>query len=513
LGGRTEYHLIPNADELVCYASLHDGFSMNSAEDIARAVRSGETNAQEIVAQALVRAESVQERTNAFISLAHTKAIERAREIDALRDRGSEIGKLAGVPIVIKDNISTEGLRSSAGSKSLESFVPPYSATVVERLEAAGAVVVGKANLDEFGMGGSNENSYFGPVRNPWVPSKVPGGSSGGSAVAVATGVVPLALGTDTGGSVRQPAAFTGVIGFKPTYGRLSRYGVMAFASSLDQVGVLSRSARDIALAMDVMGGHDSKDSTSLKDAPPHFLDALDAQLDPSKLSVGVVRELCGEGITREVQGAVDCTRATLERLGVSVGEVSLPHVRYGVPSYYLVATAEASSNLARFDGMIFSTRVGDNSEGQAEVMMRARGEAFGPEVRRRILMGTYALASGYYDAYYGKALKVRRLISLDFEQAFKDFDLLLTPTAPAVAFDLGEKVDDPLAMYLGDVCTCLANLVGLGAASIPVGFTEGGLPCGVQLLAPPLHDERLVSLVAAIEQDAGAGFSPLAPQ
>ena len=485
---------------------------MNSAEDIARAVRNGEASAQEIVAQALDRAESVQERTNAFISLIHTKAIERAKEIDVLRSKGNDLGLLAGVPIVVKDNISTAGLLSTAGSRSLESFIPPYSATVVDRLEAAGAVIIAKANLDEFGMGGSNENSYFGPVRNPWVPSKVSGGSSGGSAVAVATGVAPLALGTDTGGSVRQPAAFNGVVGFKPTYGRLSRYGVMAFASSLDQIGVLSRSARDLALAMDVMGGHDIKDATSLKGTPPRFLTAIDAEQNLSSLSVGVVTELTGEGISREVQDAVERTRATLEKIGVSVSEVSLPHVRYGVPSYYLVATAEASSNLARFDGMVFSTRVGDNSEGQAEVMMRARGEAFGSEVRRRILMGTYALASGYYDAYYGKALKVRRLISLEFQEAFRRFDLLLMPTTPAVAFDLGEKINDPLSMYLGDVCTCLANLVGLGAVSIPAGLTKEGLPCGVQLLAPPLHDEQLVKLVAALENEAGTDFAPLAP-
>jgi len=263
---------------------------------------------------------------------------------------------------------------------------------------------------------------------------------------------------------------------------------------------------------MDVMGGHDIKDATSLKGTPPRFLTAIDAEQNLSSLSVGVVTELTGEGISREVQDAVERTRATLEKIGVSVSEVSLPHVRYGVPSYYLVATAEASSNLARFDGMVFSTRVGDNSEGQAEVMMRARGEAFGSEVRRRILMGTYALASGYYDAYYGKALKVRRLISLEFQEAFRRFDLLLMPTTPAVAFDLGEKINDPLSMYLGDVCTCLANLVGLGAVSIPAGLTKEGLPCGVQLLAPPLHDEQLVKLVAALENEAGTDFAPLAP-
>lgn len=486
--------------------------SMNAAVDIASAVRSGEGCAREIVAQALDRAEAVQERTNAFITLARAEALVRAEVIDARREAGDPLGPLAGVPVVVKDNICTKGIRSTAGSRSLDTFIPPYTATVVKRLEAADAVVIAKSNLDEFGMGGSSESSFFGPVRNPWDLSKVPGGSSGGSAVAVATGVVPLALGTDTGGSVRQPAGFTGVIGFKPTYGRLSRYGVMAFASSLDQVGIMSRGARDLALALDAMAGHDPRDATSLQGHPPRFLEAVDSVRDLSGVRIGVVSELSGEGNSPSVSEALHRTREVLERLGAKVSDLSLPYVRYGVPSYYLVATAEASSNLARFDGMIYSARTGEDGEGQARVMMRARGEAFGPEVRRRILMGTYALSAGYYDAFYGKALKVRRLIATDFERAFACVDLLLTPTAPTVAFDLGEKVDDPLAMYLGDVCTCLANLVGLSAVSVPAGFAEGDLPCGVQFLSPPLQDERLVGLVAVLEREAGGGFAPMAP-
>ena len=485
---------------------------MTSAAEIATAVRRGEQTVREVVSRALLRAEAVQHQTNAFITLARAEALSRAEALDANHAAGEAPGPLAGVPVVVKDNICTQGIRSTAGSKSLDGFVPPYSATVVERLEAAGAVVIAKANLDEFGMGSSNENSFFGPVRNPWDLSKVPGGSSGGSAVAVATGVAPLALGTDTGGSVRQPAAFTGVIGFKPTYGRLSRYGVMAFASSLDQVGVLSRSARDLALAMDAMGGHDPRDATSLEGNAPRFAEAVEAAGDLSGLRIGVVMELSGEGNSPGVIEAVGRTRAVLERLGAEVGNVSLPHVRYGVPSYYLVATAEASSNLARFDGMVYSTRVGENAQGQEQVMKRARGEAFGAEVRRRVLMGTYALSAGYYHAYYGKALKVRRLIARDFERAFEPFDLLLTPTAPTVAFGLGEKVDDPLAMYLGDICTCLANLVGLGAISIPAGTADGGLPCGVQFFAPALEDERLARLAAVLEQDVGDAFAPVAP-
>ncbi len=466
-------------------------------------------SSREVVADSLDRAETVQQELNAFITIAHESALARAEDLDNRRADGETLGPLAGVPVVIKDNICTEGVRTSAGSLSLESFLPPYSATVVERLEAAGAVVVAKANLDEFGMGGSNENSAFGPVRNPWDPERVPGGSSGGSAAAVAAGVAPLALGTDTGGSVRQPASFCGVLGLKPTYGRLSRYGVIAFASSLDQVGVLARSVADAALALDAMAGADPRDATSL-DAPADFASAIGDDL--TGFRVGVVRELSDEGNSAGVQAALERTRARLEALGADVAEASIPHASYGIPSYYLVATAEASSNLARFDGMIYSGRVGEDRLGQAEVMMRSRGQMLGSEVRRRILMGTYALSAGYYDAYYGKALKVRRLIADDFSRAFADFDVLMAPTTPSVAFRLGEKADDPLAMYLGDVDTCLANLAGIGAVSVPAGMGEDGLPCGVQLFAPALRDARLLRVAAALETDAGDAFAPIAP-
>jgi aspartyl-tRNA(Asn)/glutamyl-tRNA(Gln) amidotransferase subunit A len=485
---------------------------MMTAVEIARQVASGRVRAQEIVGASLQRAELVQAELNAFITIAHETALERAQEIDERLAAGEEVGPLAAVPIVVKDNICTAGLRSTAASESLASFVPPYSATVVERLERAGAVVVAKANLDEFGMGSSNENSAFGPVKNPWDTRRVPGGSSGGSAVAVATGVVPIALGTDTGGSVRQPGSFTGVIGFKPTYGRLSRYGVIAFASSLDQVGVLCRSAADLALSMDVMAGHDSRDATSLSGVTPAFGEAVAGATDLNGVRVGLVEELTGEGNSAEVMAALELTRERLTRLGAELREVSVPTARNGIPAYYLVAMAEASSNLARYDAMVYSSRVGEDRLGQAEVMMKSRGSRLGPEVRRRILMGSYALSAGYYDAYYGKALKVRRLIARDFERAFEEVELLLTPTVPFVAYPLGEKVDDPLAMYLGDIDTCLANLVGIAAISVPAGMTAEKLPCGVQLMAPALQDERLVEVAALLERDGGKEFSPLAP-
>jgi aspartyl-tRNA(Asn)/glutamyl-tRNA(Gln) amidotransferase subunit A len=489
------------------------------AYEIAEAVRAGKMTAEEIVREALAKADKVQLECNAFITIAHEAALTRAKELDARRAKGETLGVLAGVPVVVKDNICTKGIKTTAASKSLEHFIPPYNATVVERLENAGAIVVAKANLDEFGMGGSNENSAYGPAKNPWDTSRVPGGSSGGSAVAVATGVAPIALGTDTGGSVRLPAAFNGTIGFKPTYGRLSRYGVIAFASSLDQVGVLCRSSRDLAIAMDVMGGHDSHDATSLQNDKPQFVastHSTDSGQTSSATSlkglrIGIVKELSNEGNSAGILAALERTKQTLLSLGATVGEASLPTAPYGIATYYLVAPAEASSNLARFDGMVYSTRLGENKLGQADVMMKSRGATFGAEVRRRILMGTYALSAGYYDAYYGKALKVRRLIANDFERAFKEFDLLMTPTGPSVAYKLGEKAD-PLAMYLIDIDTVLGNLVGLPAISVPAGTAEDNLPCGVHFFAPALQDERLMGLVVGLEQTQGETFAPLTP-
>jgi aspartyl-tRNA(Asn)/glutamyl-tRNA(Gln) amidotransferase subunit A len=469
------------------------------AHEIAKAVSKRESRAEEVVAQALERAEAAQRRYNAFITLA-PGALEAARRVDEAVAR-KETLPLAGVPVVVKDNLCTRGLRTTAASKSLEHFVPPYSATVVERLERAGAIVIAKANLDEFGMGSTNENSAFGPVRNPWDESRVPGGSSGGSAAAVAAGVVPLALGTDTGGSVRQPASWCGLVGFKPTYGRLSRHGVIAFASSLEQVGVLGFSAQDVALALACMAGRDLHDATSL-DAP--YRPEGSALADLSGFKVGLVRELSGEGNSEGVLAALGRTIELLQSLGASIEEVSLPHARHGVAAYYLVAPAEASANLARFDGMLYSRRLGENALGQTEVMKRSRSVGFGAEVKRRILVGTYALSAGYVEAYYQQALKVRRLIANECAAAFARVDLLLTPTTPTVAYRLGEKTGDPLSVYLGDVDTVLANLAGLPAINLPAGLAEEGMPCGVQLLAPALRDERLLAVARLLEAQLG---------
>lgn len=481
---------------------------MMTAFETAAAVRAGELSAEDAVRGALARADAAK-KLNAFITLL-PEAVEKARALDARRKAGETLPPLSGVPVAVKDNICTKGVRTTAGSRSLESFIPPYNATVVDRLEAAGAVIIGKTNLDEFGMGSSSENSAYGPVRNPHNLEYVPGGSSGGSAAAVAAGIVPLALGTDTGGSVRQPASFTGVLGFKPTYGALSRYGVIAFASSLEQVGVLARNTRDLKFALSVIFGHDPCDATSLPTAP-ELTDALKAG-DLTGVRIGKVTELCGEGNSAGVLEALARTEKPLRDLGAEIGEVSLPHAPHGVAAYYLVAPAEASSNLARFDGMVYSRRSGEDRLGQAEVMMRSRGESFGPEVRRRILTGTYALSAGYYDAYYGKALKVRRLIANDMAHAFDDYDLLLTPTAPTAAYRFGANVNDPLAMYLGDVDTVLANLAGVPAISVPAGAAEDGLPCGVQFLAPALGDARVLRVAGALEAAAGKDFAPVAP-
>lgn len=495
-----------------------------TATEIAAGVRAGELRATEVVAAALERARSVQAVTNAFVTIADGHAAARAARVDELVAAGADLA-LAGVPVVVKDNICTMGIRTTAGSRSLADFVPPYSATVVTRLEEAGAVIVAKANCDEFGMGSSNENSAFGPVRNPWNTGRVPGGSSGGSAVAVATGVAPIALGTDTGGSVRQPASFTGVVGYKPTYGLLSRYGVISYASSLDQVGVLARSTADVRLAMRAMTGADPRDATTV-DVGELLAAAIagrDGELPGTRevgphtgrldgMRVGVVGELAGEGNTPGVLAALARIRATLGELGATVSEVSLPHVRYGVATYYLVATAEASSNLSRYDGTIYGARAGEDSAGQATVMMQTRGASLGREVQRRILMGTFALSAGYYDAYYGKALSARRRIADQIAGALEGVDVLLTPTAPSVAFGLGERMDDPLAMYVGDVDSCLANLAGIGAVSVPAGTGDDGLPCGVQFMAPALRDDLLWRVSGAIERSSGEGFSPLAP-
>jgi len=434
------------------------------------------------VERALAAADEAQRRTNAFLALAP----ERARAAAAAVPEGAP---LAGMPVAVKDNLCVAGLPATAGSRALEGFVPPYTATVVERLEAAGAVVVGKTNLDEFGMGSTNENSAFGPVLNPLDPGRVAGGSSGGSAAAVAAGVVPLALGSDTGGSVRLPAAFCGVVGFKPTYGALSRYGLISYASSLDQVGVVAADVGVARRAFHAMRGPDPLDPTSREPGPA----------PASRGRVAVLRELAGEGMSTDALAGLARARDALEAAGVEVVEVSVPAVRYAVAAYYLIATAEAASNLSRYDGATYGARVGEAAEGQVRVSARTRSALFGHEVKRRVLMGSFALSAGYRDAYYGRAVRARGQVAGGLAAALADADALLSPTAVSTAYRLGEKLADPVAMYAGDVATCLANLAGLPAVSVPAGAGEDGLPVGVQLLGARWSDDALLDLAEGL--------------
>ena len=462
-----------------------------TASQLAAQISRGELSPLSALESALERAEAGR-TLNAIISF-NPHAAEQAEHVGTRLASGETL-PLAGVPIIIKDNLNLRGTRTTCGSRMLEGYVSPYTATAVARLMAAGAVVLGKANMDEFAMGSSSETSAYGPVLNPWDHARVPGGTSGGSAAVVAAGVVPLSLGSDTGGSVRQPAAFTGVYGFKPTYGRVSRYGLVAHASSLDQIGPFARSAADLALVMGVMAGHDPLDATSLG------MPAWSAEPIPTPLRVGVISESL-QGNTPGVQAALAHMLAALEELGASVQEVSLPSTRYAVAVYYLISTPEASSNLARYDAMVYGVRA--EAGDVLASMSAARALGFGAEVKRRILMGTYALSSGYYDAYYSKAMRVRQLIAQDFGRAFETFDVLVTPTSPFPAFRLGERSHDPLAMYAADVDTVAVSLAGVPALSLPMGFEKvdgKALPVGIQLIAPALTDGRLLTLVAALE-------------
>ena len=466
-----------------------------TALEIANAVRAGERTAVEVTQAALGAIGSRDAELHAFLTVQADEALARAAEIDAMRAAGAELGPLVGVPIALKDNLCQQGLATGCASKILEGWRPPYDATVVARLAAAGAVVVGKTNMDEFAMGSSTENSAHGPTRNPHDLSRVPGGSSGGSAAAVAASMVPLALGSDTGGSIRQPASLCGVVGVKPTYGLVSRYGLVAFASSLDQVGPLSTTVADAAALLEVIAGHDIMDSTSLDAAAPALVSQLDDGV--SGLKIGLCTDLI-EGCDDEVAAAVRAAAAVLEAAGATVSEVVIPELRYGLSAYYLIAPAEASSNLARYDGVRYGLRVEAADVPAMNTATRTAG--FGDEVKRRIMLGTYALSAGYYDAYYGQAQRVRTLIIQAFARAYEDVDLLLGATAPTTAFEIGQKSDDPMSMYLSDVCTIPTNLAGHPAMSVPFATGAGGLPIGVQLLGPALSEQRLFRAARQLE-------------
>ena len=476
---------------------------MSSIRELHKQLTSKERSAVEITQDYLVSIQALEPKLHSFISLTEGKALEQAQQVDAKIAAGEDIGLLAGIPIGLKDNLCTKGIRTTCGSKVLGNFIPPYESTVTRRLAEAGAVFVGKTNLDEFAMGSSTENSAYQTTANPWALKNVPGGSSGGSAAAVAAGQCTVALGSDTGGSIRQPASFCGVVGLKPTYGLVSRYGLVAFASSLDQIGPLSRTVEDAAILLSAIAGHDPQDSTSLKVDIPDYAKALRPTLDRrSRRRIGVIQETFGSGLDPIVEAAVKQAIEQLQELGAEIQVISCPQFRYGLPTYYIIAPSEASSNLARYDGVKYGLR-----SDQADLMSmyaKTRAEGFGLEVKRRIMIGSYALSAGYYDAYYLKAQKVRTLIKQDFEKAFGQVDVLVCPTAPTTAFKVGEKVDDPLSMYLSDLMTIPVNLAGLPAMSIPCGFDETGLPIGLQLIGNVLREDLLFEVAYAYEQAAG---------
>jgi aspartyl-tRNA(Asn)/glutamyl-tRNA(Gln) amidotransferase subunit A len=458
--------------------------------ELAQALRNKECSSVELTRHFLDRIQQLDERINSFITVTEEPALAAAAEADR-RLHGGNATPLTGVPIAHKDIFCTEGTRTSCGSRMLDSFIAPYDATCVTKLRAAGTVMLGKTNMDEFAMGSSNETSYYGPVRNPWDTAAVPGGSSGGSAAAVAARLTPGASGTDTGGSIRQPAALCGVTGIKPTYGRVSRYGMIAFASSLDQAGPMARTAEDAALMLNAMAGFDERDSTCLEREVPDY--TADLNQDLKGLKIGLPREYFGEGLDPEVARVIEAAVEEYKRLGAEVVEISLPNTGLSVPTYYVVAPAECSSNLSRFDGVRFGYRC-EAPRDLEDLYKRSRGEGFGDEVKRRILVGTYALSAGYYDAYYLKAQKLRRLISDDFRQAFEQVDVIMGPTSPSVAFKLGERADDPVTMYLSDIYTIATNLAGLPGMSVPAGFAHG-LPVGLQIIGNYFDEGRLLNV------------------
>ncbi len=472
----------------------------STAAELAALIASGETSSVEVTQTHLDRIAAVDGEIHAFLHVDGERALAGAAAVDAKIKSGQQVGRLAGVPLALKDVLTYTGAPTTCGSRILQGWHPPYNATVTQRLLDADLVILGKTNMDEFAMGSSTENSAYGPTRNPWDTDRIPGGSGGGSAAALAAFEAPLAIGTDTGGSIRQPAAVTGTVGVKPTYGGTSRYGLVALASSLDQPGPCARTVLDAALLHEVIAGHDPRDSTSINSPVPAVVEAARSE-DIAGMKIGVVTELGGEGYAAGVQQRFDESVALLASLGAEIVEVSCPHFTYALPAYYLILPSEASSNLAKFDAMRFGLRVDDDGTLSAEQVMAATREAgFGAEVKRRIIIGTYALSSGYYDAYYGQAQKVRTLISRDFDAAFAAVDVLVSPTTPTTAFKLGERIDDPMAMYVNDLCTIPSNLAGNASASFPIGLDDG-LPVGLQVMAPPLADDRLYRVGAALER------------
>ena len=480
---------------------MSDVTIFSTAAQMAAALAAGETTSTALTQAHLDRIAAVEPEVHAFLHIDTEGALAQAAEVDAKRAAGANLSPLAGVPLALKDVLAQEGVPTTAGSKMLEGWRPPYDATVVQKLKAAGVVIVGKTNMDEFAMGSSTENSAYGNTHNPWDLTRIPGGSGGGSAAALAVFEAPLAIGTDTGGSIRQPAAVTGTVGVKPTYGGVSRYGLIAFSSSLDQAGPCARTVLDTALLHEAIAGHDPMDSTSINAPVPQVVAAA-KKLDVKGLKIGVVKELLGDGFQAGVRQRFEEALEELVKAGAQIVEVSCPNFDYGLAAYYLIAPSEASSNLARFDSMRYGIRIGDDGNRSAEeVMSLTRHEGFGPEVKRRIILGTYALSSGYYDAYYGSAQKVRTLVKRDFDAAFASVDVLVSPTCPTTAFKLGENVDDPLAMYLNDIATIPVNLAGIGGMSLPCGLApEDGLPVGFQIMSPGMRDDLMYQVGGTLE-------------
>ena len=468
------------------------------AHQLHRLIQDREISIQELTRSIFQRIEELEDKIKAFLSLDEEGAMEEAKRLDRKLLQGEKLGPLGGIPIAVKDIICLKDRRTTCGSRILEDFCPPYSATVAQRLKEADAIIVGKTNMDEFAMGSSTENSAFQVTRNPWNLASIPGGSSGGSAAAVASGETVMALGSDTGGSIRQPASFCGVVGLKPTYGRVSRYGLVAFASSLDQIGPITKDVRDCAMLLEVLSGRDALDSTSLDYPVPSYLEYLVPDL--KDMRIGLPREYFVPGMSHEVRETIVQATGVLEKLGAKVEEVSLPHTEYAIATYYLIATAEASSNLARYDGVGYGLRTrGENN--LVEMYKKSRQEGFGEEVKRRIMLGTYILSEGYYEDYYGRAGRVRTLVRQDFEEVFQSHDAVVTPVSPTVAFKIGEKMDDPLKMYLSDIFTISANLAGIPGISIPCGYSREGLPIGLQILAKAFDETTLLRIAYAYEQ------------